>query len=98
MSGISDWPEEVISTRSSKYVHCYTNYIVMIVLTLHFFTFSIVQSFETITTNLVDQQNFTNLTVIETEVTMEANRVCSINPMVVHLLFTSTQINFDYLG
>lgn len=36
---------------------------------------SIIQSFEAITTNLVDQQNFTNLTVIEGNVTMEAIRV-----------------------
>ena len=37
--------------------------------------YSIIQSFESITTNLVDQQNFTNLTVIERDVTMEARRV-----------------------
>ena len=36
---------------------------------------SIIQSFETIATNLVTQVNFMNLTVIERNVTFEARRV-----------------------
>ncbi len=49
---------------------------------------SIVQSFEAITTNLVGQENFTNLTVIERDVTMEAIRVSIIHFFVYYLVYS----------
>ena len=54
---------------------------------MNYFTFSIVQSFERIVDALISQENFTNLTIIETGIAFQGLRVRPNDVLIIIIMF-----------
>lgn len=81
LNSVSVWPSDVLENRSSRY-----SIIIILITVLTTFIFccahlSMVKTFETITSNLVEQANFTEDTIITEQVSLQIERVNSYRSM-----------------